>query len=258
MHQMHNTVFIAEDEPLAREALVSMFADRGNWQVIGTAENGVMARDACLQDAPDVLVTDIRMPLLNGLELASLLRTWHSATQVVFITAYDQHAVEAFRLAAVDYLLKPVTDGDFRACIERIEESLRRQRTMRRLDETGIPLDRLLGQPRDHPPHLIIRSLGRVDIVPLLDVVELRADRNYVNVITPKRSWLHRETMKSLSQRLDPMRFIQVHRSIIVAIDRVCRVERSHSGVSLLTDMGTRCPVAARFLPDVERVLGIV
>jgi two-component system, LytTR family, response regulator len=254
---IRTSVYIAEDERLAREALVDMFAALPHWRIAGAAENGKIALDACMACAPDVLVTDIRMPLLNGLELAGAVRAARPATQMVFVTAYDEHAVAAFRLAAVDYLLKPVTDAGFAACLARVEEVLRRARLAQELETAGVSLEQLLQRQRHTLRHLVVRSLGRVDIVPLPDVVLLRADGNYVNVVTAQRTWLHRETLKSLSGRLDPARFLQVHRSVIVAIAHVRGIERSGTATQLRLADGTLTPLASRYLPDVERALGM-
>lgn len=254
---MQTTVYIAEDERLAREALVDMFATLPRWQVVGAAENGRLALEACMARAPDVLVTDIRMPLLSGLELASALRSASPATQVVFVTAYDEHAVAAFRLAAVDYLLKPITDAGFSACLARVEEVLRRAQLAHQLATAGVSLERLLQERRHTLRHLVVRSLGRVDIVPLADVVLLRADGNYVNIVTAQRTWLHRETLKSLSERLDPARFLQVHRSTIVALAHVRGLERSNTTAQLRLSDGTLTPLSSKYLPEVERALGL-
>lgn len=250
-----NTVYIAEDEQLAREALAEMFRALPNWSLLGAARNGEIALRECSSQPPDLLVTDIRMPLLDGLELASELRSASPATQVMFVTAYDQHAISAFRLAAIDYLLKPLADAEFRCSITRTEEALRRMRLTRQLDAC-MPLDRLVQQQRHTLQHLAVRSLGRVDIVPFAEIVLLQADGNYVNVVTAHRSWLHRETLKSLSERLDPARFLQIHRSAIVAIAQVRGIERGTAGVQLRLADGTLTPVSPRHLPDVQRVLG--
>jgi two-component system LytT family response regulator len=248
-------VYIAEDEPLARQALVKMFECMPGWIATGCADNGRQALTDCLADPPDVLVTDIRMPLRDGLELAAALRQAQPQLQVVFITAHDRHAVAAFRLAAVDYLLKPVTDQDFRNCVDRVAESLRRQRTLQRLDATGAPLDVLLRERRDSVRHLVVRSIGRVDIVPVDEIVALRADGNYVDVVTAARTYVHRETMKSLSARLDPARFAQTHRSTIIAIAHLRGIERGASGARAVLADGSTTPIAARYLAALERLL---
>jgi two-component system LytT family response regulator len=240
-------VFVAEDEPLAREALLALLGRTPGWEVLGAAGDGRAALEACLRDPPDVLLTDIRMPVLGGLELAAALRAEASRTQIVFITAYDAHAVEAFRLAAVDYLLKPVADADFRRCLERLEGTVRDARTLARVDE-------LLARERGWLTHLVVRSVGRVDVVPLAEVTLLRAEGNYVQVITRRGAFLHRETMRSLEQRLDPDAFVQVHRSVIVPVREVRSLLRAPARICLAD--GSEVPVSASHLARLEQLLG--
>jgi DNA-binding LytR/AlgR family response regulator len=246
--------FVAEDEPLAREALVAMIRRLPGWQVIGQAGDGRAALDACLQSPPDVLLTDIRMPVLGGLELVAALRAEGQRVHVVFITAHDTHAVAAFKLAAVDYLLKPVADGEFRRCVERVELAVRDARTLQQVEQTG--LEALLRGQRGWLRHLVVRSVGKVEIVPLGDVTLLRAEGNYVSIVTGAGTWLHRETMKSLGERLDPAEFVQVHRSVIVAVRAIRSVERTSAGAQVRLASGDSVPVGATFLARLYDVLG--
>ncbi len=248
------TAYVAEDEPLAREALVAMFRKTQRWRVTGTASDGKAALIDCLREPPDLLVTDIRMPQLDGLELCAALHAERSRTAFVFVTAHAEHGVQAFRLAALDYLLKPISDADFARCLDRVESSLRSRLALDHLGEAGVTADELLRLGGGNVQRLVIRSVGRVDIVPLRDVVAFKAERNYVDVVTDARTWMHRETMKSLADRLDKRTFIQVHRSVIVAVARVRGIERSGLRTNVLVDTGERYPVGASFLPAVERI----
>ena len=242
------SAFIAEDEPLAREALVDLVGGLPGWVVIGDAADGRAALDACLAQPPDVLFTDIRMPILDGLELAAAMRADGLPTQLVFITAHDAHAVEAFRLAAVDYLLKPVAGADFRRCVERLEAQARDTQALARVDA-------LLARERGWLTRLVVRSVGRIDVVPLSEVVLLRAEGNYVQVVTRRGSFLHRETLKSLEQRLDPDAWVQVHRSAIVPLREVRCVLRGPAGVRVVLVDGGEVPVSATYLARLEAAL---
>ena len=242
------SAFVAEDEPLARDALVDLIGGLPGWVVIGAAGDGRAALDACLARPPDVLFTDIRMPILDGLELAAALRADGMLTQLVFITAHDAHAVEAFRLAAVDYLLKPVAGADFRRCVERLEAQARDSQALARVDA-------LLARERGWLTRLVVRSVGRIDVVPLSEVVLLRAEGNYVHVVTRRASFLHRETLKSLEQRLDPEAWVQVHRSAIVPLREVRCVLRGPAGVRVGLVDGTEVPVSATYLARLDAAL---
>jgi two-component system, LytTR family, response regulator len=242
------SAFIAEDEPLAREALIDLVGALPGWVVVGDAADGRAALDACLARPPDVLFTDIRMPILSGLELAAALRADGLPTQLVFITAHDAHAVEAFRLAAVDYLLKPVAGADFRRCVERLEAQARDTQALARVDA-------LLARERGWLTRLVVRSVGRIDVVPLSEVVLLRAEGNYVHAVTRRGSFLHRETLKSLEQRLDPAAWVQVHRSAIVPLREVRCVLRGPAGARVGLVDGAEVPVSATYLARLEAAL---
>ncbi|MCH9685834.1 MAG: LytTR family DNA-binding domain-containing protein [Deltaproteobacteria bacterium] len=251
------TVYVAEDEPLARDALVQMLEAIPGWDVIGAADNGERALQECLEHQPDVLITDIRMPRLDGLELCAALRTECPAMQFVFVTAYSEHGVAAFRLAAADYLLKPISDAEFQRCIARVQEAVRRQQAMERLDAAGVSIDALLKRNPGALQRLVVRSVGRVEIVPLSEVVAFVAERNYIDIIGRNRTWVHRETLKSLMTKLQPGRFVRIHRSVIVAVDNVRGLERQGARTMLTLDTGATFAVGARYVERVQTLLGV-
>lgn len=226
-----------------------MFNAFPHWRVIGCAADGAHALQGCLDNAPDLLITDIRMPRLDGLELVAGLRADLPHLQAVFITAYDQHAVAAFRLAAVDYLLKPVTDAEFAACLHRVETHLRRQR--QDPPATDTPLDALLRDRRMRVRQLVIRSIGRTDIVALKDVIAFRATGNYVEVVTATKRYLYRQTMKALIDALDPAAFVQTHRAAVIAVARIRAIEKRDKGWEVRLDDGSRYPLSARHHADI-------
>lgn len=250
-------VYLAEDEPLARAALAGLLRDVPGWTLIGDADNGEQALRDCLHNPPDVLFTDIQMPMLGGLELAAALRRDRPGVHVVFITAHDQHAVQAFRLAAVDYLLKPLATSDFRACIDRVEQRVRERRSLPVPDGSPSPLDALLAAHRQPLRSLIVRSIGRMDVIPVREVIAFRATGNYVEVITAGRTLLHRQTIKSLIESLDPHAFVQTHRTTIVSIKHIRAIEKRDGSTFVALPDGLQLPVSPRHQPAVERCLGM-
>lgn len=251
------TVYVAEDEPLAREALVATFGNAPGWRVTGAAPDGRTALLDCLREPPDLLVTDIRMPKLDGLELCAALRAEGAQTIFVFVTAHADGAVDAFRLAAIDYLLKPIQSSEFAQCLDRVEATLRARAALDQLDGRDGPVDGLLRLGSGSVQRLVVRSVGRVDIVPLREVIAMKAERNYIDVITDSGTWMHRETIKSLVDRLDKKSFMQIHRSVIVAISRVRGIEKNGLRASVIVASGERYPVGPSFLPAVERAFGV-
>jgi len=235
---MHLDALIAEDEPLLRQALAAQL--QRLWpelRIVAECEDGAAALEALETLKPDLAFLDIRMPGVTGIDVARALETLSPRTQVVFITAYDQYAIDAFEHGAVDYLLKPVAD-------ERLLAT--RQRLLARL-QAGTPdrqvLDRLLEQLARRPaeravaPPLawITASSGRqTRLVMLEDVLYFRADSKYTAVVTASEELLLRSPLRELADVLDPQCFRQVHRSTIVNMKAVAAVEREDSGRGVL------------------------
>jgi two-component system LytT family response regulator len=218
---MTRTVLIVEDEPVAAETLRDYVSEVDGFGVVGEARTGPEAVEAVDRERPDLLLLDVELPEMSGVEV--LLRTDHDPA-VVFTTAYDQHAVTAFELGAFDYLVKPFGRGRFRRALSRVRERLdagagaasppdpaRRARSA--LSGSG-PLERLF-----------VRSAGSIVPVDVDDVVRLEASGDYVRVHVPDDSHLVSLSMADFEERLDPDRFLRVHRSHIVNVDHVERVE---------------------------------
>lgn len=235
---MQLDALIAEDEPLLRQALVAQL--RQLWpelRIVAECEDGAAALESLAELKPDVAFLDIRMPGISGIEVARALGEISPRTQVVFVTAYDQYAIDAFEQGAIDYLLKPVADDRLLAT---------RQRVLARA-QAGRPdnavLDQLLRQlaqrPADAaaPPPLawITASNGRdTRLIMLEDVVYFRADNKYTVVVTADGESLLRTPLRELLDALDPQRFRQVHRSTIVNLTAVASVTRDESGRGVL------------------------
>lgn len=200
------TAVIVDDEAQSRAGLRSLLRSRPGWQVIEECADGGHAVDAIRSRHPDVVFLDIRMPKRDGLAVAEACREQEPAPAVVFATAHDEHAVKAFELEAVDYLLKPFDDQRFAQAAQRVEHAVR----ARRLLASG-------GQAETQAlQRIVIRSIGRIQIVELADVQWLRASGNYVELHAPGKTYLYRETLSKLEQQLDPQQFVRIHRSIIV------------------------------------------
>ena len=235
---MQLDALVAEDEPLLRQALVAQL--QRLWpelRIVAECEDGAAALEMLETLRPDLAFLDIRMPGVTGIDVARALETLSPRTQVVFITAYDQYAIDAFERGAVDYLLKPVAD-------ERLLAT--RQRVLARL-QAGVPDRQLLDQLLDQlarrpavagavpPPAWITASNGReTRLVMLEDVLYFRADSKYTAVVTADEELLLRSSLRELAQVLDPQCFRQVHRSTIVNMKAVAAVSRDDSGRGVL------------------------
>ena len=228
---------IADDEPLLRERLCGLLARL--WpelQIVAQARNGREALEQFDELAPEVVFLDVHMPGLNGIEAA---RGIGRRAHIVFVTAYDRYAVQAFEQGAVDYLVKPFDEARLADTVLRLRERLSATTappagTGPHVDETALAplLDRLadrLRQPAASPQYLqwIRASVGNsVRLIPVQEVVYLRSDEKYTLVVWEGGEALIRKTIRELADELDPQRFAQIHRSVIVALPFVAQVVR--------------------------------
>jgi DNA-binding LytR/AlgR family response regulator len=235
-------ILVAEDEQPQREELVRLLA--ALWpeaRLVAACSDGLEALEAIDRERPDVAFLDIRMPELGGLELA---RAVSGRVHVVFVTAYDEHAVAAFEHGAVDYLLKPVQRARLATTIERL-----------RARAAPAPLDELVARLRRElapAPSLrwITASVGdTVKMVPIDEVLAFRTQDKYTQVLTASDDALIRRSLRDLVQQLDGDVFWQVHRSVVVRVAAIDTVSRDGHGHTTLTLKGRRetLPVAAAF-----------
>lgn len=227
---------IAEDEELLRNALVSLL--REAWpelEVVAACEDGGSALEAIAEHAPDVAFLDIRMPGLTGLEVADAAAETSPATQVVFVTAYDQYAIDAFDNGAVDYLLKPISRERLAATVQRLQS-----RAPQPHPDAGTlaALIRQLGATRassEPPLSWITASAGKeTRLILVEDVVYFRADHKYTVVMTAEGEALLRKPIRELLALLDPAAFRQIHRGTIVNLKAIASIAREDSGKGVL------------------------
>ena len=232
-------VVIADDEPLARERVRSMLVGRPNYVVVGEAGDGTEAVDVILREHPDVVFLDVKMPELDGFEVVEAIdgTQEHGPPAIVFVTAFGEYAVKAFEVRALDYLLKPFDRMRF----DRALESAASRRTHARatgavqLDPGVRGILEQLRAGRRYPPRFVVRDAHRVYFVRVEDVDWMDAAGNYVRLHAAGRAHLVRGTMKALAAKLDPERFVRIHRSAIVNIERVAQVEPYLHGEYVVT-----------------------
>jgi two-component system, LytTR family, response regulator len=270
-------VLIVDDEPLARQRIADQLAHEQNVEIAGTADNGLAAVDAIRRLRPDLVFLDVQMPGLTGLEVARAVGA-DQMPSTIFVTAYDQHALQAFDLAAVDYLVKPFDD-------ERFEQAFARARRLMSLEETRRVHERLLTVLNDgaasapaatasesanaepsasssdsstYLERFAVESRGKVQFVDASAVDYIQASGPYAELVAGAKRYLIREPMQTLDERLDPRRFMRIHRSTIVQLDRVDTLLRGSGGdYELQLKNGTRLRVSRSRREDVERRLGM-
>lgn len=241
-------VLIADDEPLVRDAVRDAVAAEPDVEVVAECGDGEAALRLATELRPDVLFLDVQMPGLTGLDVAERLDPSLGAA-VIFVTAYDHYAVRAFELASADYVLKPFEPARVRAALARVRE---------RRGSNVAELRALLADLRAGPPSYLARFVaslaGRLRVIPVEDVIWIEAADNYVQVHTAAGSALVRETMKTLEARLDPARFVRVHRSAIVAMGRVRELRPLDSGdYKVVLDGGHATTMSRTYRDEVLR-----
>jgi two-component system LytT family response regulator len=220
--------FVVDDEPLARERMKHLLSTFSEIEIEGEFGNGGDCIEPTISDSPDLIFLDIGLPDYTGLEVVSeLAGELDSLPLIVFATAYDQHAISAFELNALDYLLKPVSPDRLALTIDRIRSTLASQeappeeaRLREWLSEEMAPI------PKNLPARIEIRDRGNTSFVPVREIQYFQADGNYIEVHAGERAPLIRMTMAKLETQLNPDQFVRVSRSAIVAVTRVTSIEK--------------------------------
>jgi two-component system LytT family response regulator len=242
------SVLIVDDEAPARAIVREYLADYPQFVVAAECANGYEAVKAAGEHRPDLLFLDIQMPKLDGFEVLELLET---KPQVIFVTAYDEYAIRAFQVHAIDYLLKPFTAARFAEVIAHAEQMVRRR-------ESGAPegVASIASSMRRPLQRIAFRDGATIDVVPVQRIDYIEAQDDYVHVFSRGQRHIKQQPLGELETLLDPSRFIRVHRSYIVNLESLARVEpyAKDSRVALLKD-GTRIPVSRA---GYERLKGLL
>jgi two-component system LytT family response regulator len=231
-------VLIADDEPAARRGVRQLLSAHASFAVVGECRNGSEVLQALDTARPDVVFLDIQMPGLGGFDVIRR-RTPARMPIVVFLTAYDEHALKAFEAEALDYLVKPVSQSRFDAAIRRVTRSLKGERAARAGAGSGAA-----------EPRLIVSTPRGATIVPAREIDWIEAADNYARIWTGNRSYLLRESMSDLEQRIGPSGFARAHRRALVRVDRVRTLITSPEG-DLTAELatGAKVPVSRRRRP---------
>ncbi len=237
-------VLVVDDEAPARERLARMLELLGSYTLCGEAANGQAALALAEERQPDIMLMDIRMPGMDGLEAARHLLVMEQPPAIIFTTAYSDHALEAFEMHAVDYLLKPVRR-------ERLAEALANARRLTRVQAAAL---RQAGQQGNARTRICARVRGSLQLIPIDEIRYFHADHKYVTVATPDGQVLIEETIKSLEEEF-PEQFIRVHRNALVAARYLCGLEKDAGGRQRvqLDGVDERLEVSRRHVADLRQ-----
>lgn len=241
------TVIIEDEEP-ARNLLRSFLTQMPEIDLLGECSDGFQGLKSIQELQPDLIFLDIQMPKLTGFEMLELL---DNLPEVVFTTAYDEFAIKAFELNAVDYLMKPFARQRLRQAVDKVLERFKMkqrnqagvEKLIHQMNETAKPLERI-----------VVKSGSKIHVLPLDDIQQIEAQDDYVMIHTPSGRFMKKETMQRLETQLPQERFIRVHRSFIVNINQVLRIEQyGKESYLLILKNGSEVSVSKSRIKDLRR-----
>ena len=246
---------IVDDESLARERIRDMLASAAQIEIIAECANGREAIEAIQTLSPDLVFLDVEMPGIDGFGVLEALSPAQIPT-IIFVTAYDQYAVRAFEVYALDYLLKPFDQERFEKALERAKSQLSSERSEDLSQRILNALEEIKTRPV-HLERLVIKMNGHVFFIKAEEIDWLEAEGNYVRLHAGKESYLLRDTISALESQLDPKKFIRVHRSAIVNIDRITELQPwFHGEYRIILREGVQLTLSRTYREKLHDLLG--
>lgn len=242
-------VIIIDDEPLAQSIVAEYLQAYSQFQVLQTCNDGFEGVKAIAQYKPDLIFLDIQMPKINGFEMLELI---DQPPAVIFTTAFDEYAIKAFDSHAIDYLLKPFSKDRFDKAITKwLQQN-------EQLQSKAQPwANAQISQPEERN-RIVVKEGSNIKIVPVHDILYIEAYDDYVKIFTPKEMFLKKKTMSFYEQSLNPSQFVRVHRSYIIALSQLTKIEplEKDTYIGLLKN-GTKIPLSKSGYLKLKTVLGI-
>ena len=238
-------VLIVDDEHLARQRLRKMLSTTAEYQIIGEAETGEDALRKTQAAQPDVVLMDIRMPGMDGIEAASYINKLDNPPAIIFTTAYSDHALSAFETHAIDYLLKPIKQNRLRAALEAAKRVNKAQMSQLRVNETVGSREKIC-----------VKSRGSLELIPIEEIIYFQADQKYVTLRTAEQEYLIEESLKNIEEEF-PRQFIRIHRNALVAQQMLNGLTKNSAGRSCIrfTDVDDLLEISRRHLPLIRKKL---
>jgi two-component system, LytTR family, response regulator len=246
---------VIDDEPLARDLIREMLEGDPDVEIIGESANGSEAVDAIRSLSPDLVFLDIQMPELGGFEVLESFRN-NSLPYVIFATAYDQYAVRAFEVHALDYLLKPFDRERFETALKRAKSHIHEDRVNQR-EQHILSLLEELKAGSSYLERLVVKTKGRVFFLDVDDIHCVEAEGNYVRVCNGQKTYLLRETISGLESQLDPRKFLRIHRSSIVRIDKIKELQPwFHGEYHVVLENGKQLTLSRNYRSNLQAAVG--
>jgi two-component system, LytTR family, response regulator len=248
-------VLIVDDEPHGRKVVRRMLASHAEVEIVGECENGREAITAIKNAAPQVVFLDVQMPEIDGFAVLEACEP-DVLPLVIFVTAYDQYAVQAFEIHALDYILKPFDEDRFEQALARVKQQVKNDR----LSQSAERILALLAERRPAPTYIdrfIIKTDGRVFFLKVDEVEWIHAEGNYVSLHVRKGKYLFRESISNLEMQLEPRKFQRIQRSIIVNIDCIRELQPwSRGDYRVVLNDGTELKLSHRYRDNLDRYVG--
>jgi two-component system LytT family response regulator len=246
---------IVDDEPLGRERIRTLLREDAEVEVVGECADGRQAIAAVERLKPDLLFLDVQMPEMDGFAVVDAMAAQHMPA-IIFVTAYDRYAVQAFEVHALDYLLKSFDRERFQSAVARAKQEIRRSREGA-LNERLAGLLEDLESRKQRATRVVIKSAGRIFFLPVEEIDWVEAADNYVRIHAGAEAHLVRETLQSLEGRLDPARFLRIHRSTIVNLDRIRELQPMfHGDYAVRLRDGTELTLSRNYREKLGEPLG--
>jgi two-component system LytT family response regulator len=238
------TTLIIDDESLSRDNITDALSAHNNWSIIEQLEDATQLIDKVLMLAPDVIFLDIHMPGVNGIDVSKQIFKLPNPPLIVFVTAFDDYAIEAFELMAIDYLLKPFNDQRFDQAIKKAEYLLNDQYSINKV--RNWHLDQM--NQRLYLDQFVIRSIGSIKFVAVANIYWIKASGNYTEIHHSEGIDLYRITIKGIETKIDPESFIRIHRSAIVKLSMIKEIKiTDHNRLKIILCNGDFVNVSAAY-----------
>lgn len=251
-------VLIVDDEPVARRGLRNHLKKAADVEVIGEAGNGRDAVETIVQTRPDLVFLDVQMPLLDGFRVIETLTEEHLPPAIVFVTAFDEHAIRAFEINALDYLLKPVDPKRLQKTLQRAREQIRSTRTGERDEKLFALLRDIQSLKTEYLQRFVVKKDGRIFFLDANEIEWVSSEGNYVQLHSRGKTHLLRETMDRLECKLNPREFIRIRRSTIVRTDVIKELQPLFNGeYGLILKDGTQLQSSRRYRRNLDVLLKV-
>jgi len=241
-------VIIIEDEPLGRQLIASLLSSHTDFEIVAQCPDGFEGFKAIQEHSPDLIFLDVQMPRLSGFELLELI---DNPPAVIFTTAFDQYALDAFEAHAIDYLLKPITRERFDKAVEKWKKSVAKSQPPK-------PLPALAeSATAGYSQRIVVKDRSAIRIIPSSDIHYIEAADDYIKIVTADGGFLKKQPLGNIERSLDPQQFVRVHRSYIIPVSQIAKIEpyEKDSHIARLL-CGAKILVSKSGLSRLKEVLG--